>query len=108
MTQQILHYIIKDSKELNDAYINFVPNNGLFVPTEKSFSLGDIISVDILLPNEIENLRVEGKILWITSKHAVDHIPGVGIQFTEPYAYSIQQKIEQYLDPTLPIGKYTM
>lgn len=103
-----LNYVIKDPLELNLSYMPFVNEGGLFIPTSQSFTLGDKVMVDLLLPGRKESLQIEGKVIWITPKNALHHVlPGVGVQFIGADAKTIRSQIEAQLDPTIEIGGYT-
>lgn len=103
-----LAYVMKDPLELNLAYIPFVTRGGLFIPTNESFSLGDDVVVNLQLPGQKDPLLIEGKVIWITPKNALHHVPpGIGIQFSEKTAQINGKKIEDYLDKSTEIGSYT-
>lgn len=105
---EILTYIINDPLELNLSFMPFIVNGGLFVPTDVAYSLGDRVAVDLQLPGKKENLRIEGKVVWITPKNALHHVlPGIGIQFTGTNAATIRSQIELFLDKTMEVGGYT-
>lgn len=103
----ILNYVIKDPAELNLSYMPFIIHGGLFVPTTESFSLGDHVAVDLLLPGQKESLRIEGKVIWITPNNALHHaLAGVGIQFVGPDTDAVRVQIEAHLDNSLESGGY--
>lgn len=93
----ILSLTIKDKAVLYAAYMPFVTNGGLFIPTNKSYSVGDEVFVLLNLMDEPEKIPVAGKVVWITPKGAQgNRSAGVGIQFTEQDSLAIN-KIETYL-----------
>ncbi len=105
---QTISYEIKDPLELNLAYMPFISNGGLFVPVSDSYSLGDLVNLDLKLPGKKENLKISGKVVWITPKNALHHVlPGIGIQFIGSNAATIKSEIESQLDPSIEIGGYT-
>ena len=104
----IINYVITDPVELNLSYMPFITNGGLFVPTEDFFSLGDKIQIDLQLPMKRENLIIEGKVVWITSKNALHHVlAGIGVQFTGNNSPVIRGQIETLLDKSIEVGGYT-
>ncbi len=108
MTDKILTYIIKDPLELNLSYMPFIKEGGLFIPTQDSFRLDDRVLVDLQLPGKKDNLRIEGKVIWITPRNALHHVlPGIGIQFTANDASNIRHQIEILLDSSTEVGGYT-
>jgi type IV pilus assembly protein PilZ len=103
-----LIYSIKDPVELNLSYMPFLNNGGLFVPTFDSYTLGDEIVVELQLPGKKDNLRIEGKIVWITPSNALHHVlSGIGVQFIGANASNVKSQIESQLDKSMEIGGYT-
>ena len=79
----ILSYNIESKQELYEAYMPFLTQGGLFVPTRKSFHLGDEVLILLGLKGE-ERIAIPGRVAWLTppgSQHSI--ISGVGIQFAE-------------------------
>jgi type IV pilus assembly protein PilZ len=96
--QGILSLTIKDKSALYAAYMPFVKNGGLFIPTNKSYQLGDEVFMLLSLMGEAEKIPVAGKIIWITPKGAQGaRAAGVGVQFSSQDGGSAQKKIETYL-----------
>ena len=93
----ILSLTIKDKAVLYAAYMPYVTNGGLFIPTNKAYSIGDEVFVLLSLMDEPEKIPVAGKVVWITPKGAQgNRSAGVGIQFTEQESVAVN-KIETYL-----------
>ncbi|HMA99011.1 MAG TPA: PilZ domain-containing protein, partial [Wenzhouxiangella sp.] len=61
----ILSYNIENKQELYAAYMPFLINGGLFVPTRKNFHLGDDVLILLSLMGE-ERMAIPGKVAWIT------------------------------------------
>lgn len=93
----ILSLTIKDKAVLYAAYMPFVKNGGLFIPTSKSYNLGDEVFMLLSLMDEPEKIPVAGKVVWITPRGAQgNRTAGIGVQFSgEDDAAS--KKIETYL-----------
>ena len=93
----ILSLTIKDKAVLYSAYMPFLDNGGLFVPTNKAYSLGDEVFMLLTLMDESEKIPVAGKVVWIAKKGVKSpHTPGVGVQFSDPDNVA-KDKIETYL-----------
>lgn len=108
MSDEILNYIINDPIELNLSYMPFINDGGLFVPTAKTYSLGERVLVNLQLPGIKEFLRVEGKVVWITPNNALHHVlTGIGIQFTGSNIVAVRTQIESMLDRKVEEGGYT-
>lgn len=77
----ILSYNIESKQELYTAYMPFLINGGLFVPTRKNFRLGDEVLILLSLMGD-ERIAIPGKVAWITPTGSQrGGSSGVGIQF---------------------------
>ncbi len=80
----ILSLTIKDKSVLYAAYMPFIKNGGLFIPTNKSYKLGDEVFMLLNLMDEIDKIPVAGKVAWITPNGAQgNRAAGVGVQFND-------------------------
>jgi len=96
--QGILTLTIKDKSALYVAYMPYVKNGGLFIPTDKSYKLGDEVFILLTLMDNAERLPVAGKVVWITPRGAHNRrTAGIGVQFSQQDNGATQQKIENYL-----------
>jgi type IV pilus assembly protein PilZ len=104
----LLTLTIKDKSALYLAYMPFVKNGGLFVPTQSSYVLGDDVFMLLNLMGESEKLPVAGRVIWVTPKGVTGRrVPGIGVQFSEQDHGSTQKKIENYLAGALGGDKPT-
>lgn len=93
----ILSLTIKDKAVLYAAYMPFVENGGLFIPTNKAYSIGDEVFMLLNLMDEPEKIPVAGSVIWITPKRAQSNrAAGIGVQFSGQDDTAIK-KIENYL-----------
>ncbi|VAW62393.1 Type IV pilus biogenesis protein PilZ, partial [hydrothermal vent metagenome] len=96
--QGILSLTIKDKAALYAAYMPFVGNGGLFIPTSKSYNLGEEVFMLLTLMDDSERLPVAGKIIWITPAGAQGNkAAGIGVQFGPQDNGQTRAKIETYL-----------
>lgn len=106
--QGILSLTIKDKNALSAAYMPFVTNGGLFIPTSRKYDLGEEVFMLINLMEETERLPVAGKIVWITPNGAEGYrATGVGVQFSDQDGGMARNKIENYLAGALESDKPT-
>jgi len=106
--QGILSLSIKDKGALYAAYMPFVKNGGLFIPTTKEYKLGDEVFMLLTLMEETEKLPVAGKIIWITPKGSQgNRAAGIGVQFSEQDGGAARSKIETYLAGALKSDRQT-
>ena len=104
----ILSLTIKDKSVLYAAYMPFIRNGGLFIPTNKTYKLGDEVFMLLNLMDEPEKIPVAGKVVWITPKGAQgNRAAGIGVQFSEQDRGNTQRKIESYLAGALGGDKPT-
>jgi type IV pilus assembly protein PilZ len=71
----ILSLTIKDKSVLYAAYMPFIKNGGLFIPTNKSYKLGDEVFMLLNLMDEAEKIPVA--VAWITGAQG-NRAAGVG------------------------------
>lgn len=106
--QGILSLTIRDKSALYAAYMPFVKNGGLFIPTSKNYQLGDEVFMLLTLMDENEKLPVAGKIVWISPRGAQgNRAAGIGVQFSEQDNGSARNKIETYLAGALKSDRLT-
>ncbi|MDZ4263337.1 MAG: PilZ domain-containing protein [Pseudomonadota bacterium] len=98
-SQGILSLTIKDKGALYAAYMPFVKNGGLFIPTNKEYKLGDEVFLLLKLMEETEKLPVVGTVIWVTPKGAQgNRVAGIGVQFAaDQDGGNARKKIESYL-----------
>jgi type IV pilus assembly protein PilZ len=109
--QGILSLAIKEKSSLYAAFIPFVTNGGLFIPTNRAYKLGDEVFMLLNLMDEPERIPVAGKIIWITPRGTGgSRTPGVGVQFSEQDRGDTRNRIENLLGILLQSDKstYTM
>jgi type IV pilus assembly protein PilZ len=104
----LLTLTIKDKSALYLAYMPFVKNGGLFIPTNSNYRLGDEVFMLLNLMGEDEKLPVAGRVIWMTPKGAQGkRTAGIGVQFSEQDRGNTQRKIESYLAGALGGDKPT-
>ncbi len=106
--QGILSLTIKDKNALYAAYMQFVKNGGLFIPTNKKYKVGDEVFMLLTLMEETERIPVAGKIIWITPMGAEgNRAAGIGVQFSDQDKGTARNKIEGYLGGALKSDRPT-
>ncbi|SFH32728.1 PilZ domain-containing protein [Pseudomonas sp. NFACC45] len=103
----ILSLTIKDKSVLYAAYMPFIKNGGLFIPTNKNYRLGDEVFMLLSLMDEGEKIPVAGKVIWMTPKGAQgNRAAGVGVQFNDG-DHSARNQIETHLAGALKSDRPT-
>ncbi|MAV74891.1 MAG: pilus assembly protein PilZ [Cellvibrionales bacterium TMED21] len=105
--QGVLSLTIKDRAVLYAAYMPFIQNGGLFVPTNKQYALGDEVFILLSLMDEAEKIPITGQVVWITPKGAQgNRQAGIGVQFSEQ-DFAAATKIEEHLGTALSSDRPT-
>lgn len=104
--QGILSLTIKDKNALYAAYMEFLKNGGLFIPTTKTYQLGDEVFMLLTLMDESERIPVAGRVVWITPERAEgNRAAGIGVQFNDEG--KARDKIEGFLAGALQSDRPT-
>ena len=104
----ILSLTIRDKSALYASYMPFVRNGGLFIPTTKSYKLGDEVFMLLTLMEDKEKLPIAGKIIWITPKGAQgNRTAGIGVQFSDLDKGQTRNKFENVLAAALKSERQT-
>ena len=105
--QGILSLTIKDKAVLYAAYMPFLQNGGLFVPTNKQYRIGDEVFMLLSLMDEPEKIPIAGRVVWITPMGSQgNRQAGIGVQFSEQDA-AANAKIENHLGGALKSDRAT-
>ena len=105
--QSVLALTIQDKSVLYGAYMSFLKNGGLFVPTTRPYRLGDEVFLLLTLMDEPEKLPVAGRVVWITPEGAQgNRQAGIGIEFSDEDA-TIPAIIENHLAGSLTSERVT-
>ena len=97
----ILSLTMKDKAVLYSAYMPFLTNGGLFVPTNKVYDIGDEVFMLLTLMDEPEKIPIAGTVVWVTPRGAQgNRTAGIGVQFSEQDA-AANAKIENHLAGSL-------
>ena len=103
----ILSLTIKDKAVLYSAYMPFLLYGGLFVPTNKTYDIGDEVFMLLTLMDEPEKIPIAGKVVWVTPRGAQgNRTAGIGVQFSEQDA-NANSKIENHLAGSLSSDRPT-
>lgn len=107
--QSILSAVIGDKTALYESYMPFVKNGGLFIPTKKTYTLGNEVFILLTLLDEPEKIPFAGRVVWITPKGAQgNRRTGIGVQFNDDQnGKAVRIKIENYLGGALKAARPT-
>ena len=106
--QGILSLTIKDKAALYAAYMPFILNGGLFIPTNKQYNIGEEVFMLLTLMDDTSRMPVAGKIVWVTPQGSQGNkTTGIGVQFGEQDNGQTRSKIETFLAGSLNADRLT-
>jgi type IV pilus assembly protein PilZ len=86
----------------------FIKNGGLFIPTAKTYKIGDEVFMLLTLMDSKEKLPVAGRVVWITPVGAQGNkTAGLGVQFSDLDKGATKGKIEKQLAGALSSDRPT-
>ena len=104
----MLSLSIKDKASLYASYMPFISNGGLFIPTDKAYTLGDEVFMLLTLMEDNDRLPVAGKIIWMTPVGAQgNRATGIGVQFSPQDKGQTRSKIETHLAGAMKADRIT-
>ncbi|MFI4938949.1 MAG: PilZ domain-containing protein [Burkholderiales bacterium] len=105
----VLSLPIKEKAALFAAYMPFLTNGGIFVPTSKTYKLGDEIYLILTLMTDVTKYPIAGKIVWITPPGANNSkAQGIGVHFSaDESGQRVKQRIEEMLGAALGSSRAT-
>lgn len=106
--QGILQLDLSERSRLYMAYMSFVKDGGLFVPTDASYEIGAEVFVLVKLPEAPEPKGVAGRVVWITPRGVPSpRQQGIGIQISAQDRGEMHRQIEALLAPILTSDRAT-
>ncbi|MCK6395722.1 PilZ domain-containing protein [Zoogloea sp.] len=95
----VLSLNISSKSALYAAYMPFIKNGGLFIPTARIYKLGDEIFMILQIMDDPTKHPVAGTVAWITPAGAQGNkTQGIGVQFGGDEAGQVlRNQIEQIL-----------
>ena len=95
----VLSLNISSKSALYAAYMPFIKNGGIFVPSTREYKLGDEIFMLLQIMDDPTKHPVAGTIAWITPAGAQGNkTQGIGVQFAgDDTGQVLRNRIEQIL-----------
>lgn len=105
----VLSLPIKEKAALYAAYMPFLANGGIFVPTNKSYKIGDEIYLILMLMDDPTKYPIAGKIAWVTPAGANNNkAQGIGVHFSsDESGQRVKLRIEELLGAALRSSRAT-
>ena len=104
----VLSLTIKDRSALYAAYMPFVKGGGIFIPSNRTYKLGEEVFMLLSLMDSKEKIPVAGHVVWINPRGAQGgRTAGIGVQFSEKDSGLARSKIETALGGALSSDRPT-
>ena len=104
----VLSLAIKEKAALYAAYMPYLKNGGIFVPTTKPYQLGDEVYLILTLMDDPAKLPLAGKVIWISPAGGGARQPGIGVHFpADETGINARKKIEDLLGTALKSARPT-
>ncbi|MFC5478390.1 PilZ domain-containing protein [Massilia suwonensis] len=105
----VLSLAIKEKAALYAAYMPFLKNGGMFVPTTKPYKMGDEVYLILSLMDDPNKYPIAGKVAWITPAGANNSkAQGIGVQFpADETGQRAKARIEEILGAALRSSRAT-
>lgn len=94
----ILTYQIEDIQKLHSSYLPFIKNGAIFVPISEKRSLGDQVSLSVILPGSTEQVSFQGIVVWINHRTQANRPMGFAVQLgSDNIGLNLKNEIERLL-----------
>jgi len=105
----VLSLAIKEKAALYAAYMPYLKNGGIFVPTNRTYQLGDEVYLILTLLEDPTKIPVAGKVVWVgPSGGGAAKTPGIGVHFpADESGTHARQRIEDALGAALKSARPT-
>lgn len=105
----VLSLAIKEKAALYAAYMPFLKNGGMFVPTNKPHKIGEEIYLILSLMDDPNKYPIAGTVAWITPAGAANNkAQGIGVHFpSDESGARARQRIEEILGAALRSSRAT-
>jgi type IV pilus assembly protein PilZ len=105
----VLSLNIKEKAALYAAYMPYLKNGGIFVPTSKPYNLGDEVYLLLSLMEDPSKFPIAGRVAWVTPQGAHNNkAQGIGVHFSEDEGGATAKKrIEEVLGAALKSSRST-
>jgi type IV pilus assembly protein PilZ len=104
----VLSLAIKEKAALYAAYMPYLRNGGIFVPTTRVYQLGDEVYLILTLMDDPTKIPVAGKVIWVSPAGGGARQPGIGVHFPpDESGLNARKRIEEILGSALKSARPT-
>lgn len=104
----VLSLAIKEKAALYAAYMPYLKNGGIFVPTNRPYKLGDEVYLILTLMDDPTKYPIAGRVVWVSPAGGTARTPGIGVHFpADESGIAARRRIEDTLGAALKSGRQT-
>ncbi|MDR2787159.1 MAG: PilZ domain-containing protein [Candidatus Accumulibacter sp.] len=105
----VLSLNINSKSALYAAYMPFLKNGGIFIPTTRKYGLGDEVFMLLALMNDPNKLPIAGTVVWVMPSGAQNSkAQGIGVHFkNDESGVEAKRKIETLLGGVMQSSRPT-
>ncbi len=105
----VLSLSIKEKAALYAAYMPYLKNGGMFVPTTRPYQLSDDVYLILTLLDDPTRIPVAGKVVWVSpAAGGGNKTPGIGVHFpADETGMNARKRIEDALGSALKSARPT-
>ena len=76
----VIQLVFREKGALYAAYMPYLKNGGIFVPTTRAYQLGDDVYLILTLLEDPTRIPVAGKVVWMSPASGGTKTPGIWSQ----------------------------
>ena len=101
--------VIRSKSALYAAWIPLLKHGGIFLPSNRSHSLGEEVLILLTLLDDPNKIPLQGSVAWINPAHSAGNRPqGIGVQLADSEAgRELRKKVEGLLAGALQSSRPT-
>ena len=101
--------VIRSKSALYAAWMPLLKNGGIFLPSNRSHSLGEEVLILLTLLDDANKIPLQGNVAWINPAHSAGNRPqGIGVQLHDgEVARELRKKVEGLLAGALQSSRPT-
>ena len=105
----VLSLHIKEKAALYAAWMPYLKNGGIFVPTGRPYAIGDDVYLLLSLMDDPAKFPVAGKVAWVTPQGAHNNkAQGIGVHFADDEGGRVARaRIEEIIGAALKSSRTT-
>jgi len=104
----VLSLAIREKAALYAAYMPYLKNGGVFVPTNRPYKLGEEVYLILTLMDDPTKYPIAGRVVWISPTGGTSRTPGIGVHFPgDETGVAARRAVENLLGAAIKSGRPT-